>query len=108
MELQNHSFAVEHRKGSLNNVPDALSRTFEEEEPAIAALELERETNDQWYLKIVKDVQQYPRDFPTFKSGGGGGGRLYKYKPNKVIDESLGDDDAWKLAVPHEKRCEVL
>ena len=79
---------------------------FEEEEPPVAALELERETNDLWYsLTIVKEVQQRPRDFLTFKLAGG---RLYKYEPNEVIDESLCDDDAWKLAVPHEKRREVL
>ena len=71
LELQNHSFTVEHRKSSLNNVPDALSRMFEEEEPAVAALELTRDTNDHWYLKTVKEVQQQPRDFPTFKLVGG-------------------------------------
>ena len=71
LELQNHSFTVEHRKGSLNNVPDALSRMFEEEEPAVAALELERDINDHCYLKIMKEVQQRPRDFPTFKLAGG-------------------------------------
>ena len=37
LELQNYTARVEHRKSSLNNVPDALSRMFEEEEPAVAA-----------------------------------------------------------------------
>ena len=44
LKLQNCT--VEHRKGSLNNVPDALSRMFEEE-PAVAALELERDSHVQ-------------------------------------------------------------
>ena len=40
--LQMHSFDIEHRKGSLNCVPDTLSRMFEDDEeekvPAVGAV----------------------------------------------------------------------
>ena len=41
LELQDHSFDVEHRKGALNYVPDALSRMYEQEnELAVCAADV--------------------------------------------------------------------
>ena len=39
LELQGHKFTVEHWKGALNYVADALSRMYEEEDgPEVAAV----------------------------------------------------------------------
>ena len=48
-----HNFDVEHRKGSLNCVPDALSRMFEDDEEevsAVGAFSWATTTKDDWYL----------------------------------------------------------
>ena len=36
------------------------------------------------------------------------GGELYKYRPSKIVDETIGDEDAWKLVVPKEKQAQIL
>ena len=47
LEMQAYDYDVEHRKGSLNHVPDALSRMFEDEEaPDLASVEVSEETED--------------------------------------------------------------
>ena len=38
LELQAHRFIVEHRKGALSYVSNALSRMYEEDEPVIASV----------------------------------------------------------------------
>ena len=44
-------FDIQHRKGSLHYVPDALSRMFEDESEGLNAI---TETNDTWYDKELK------------------------------------------------------
>ena len=52
--LQMHNFDVEHTKGSLNCVPDTLSRMFEDDEeeeiPVVGAVSCATTTKDEWYL----------------------------------------------------------
>ena len=49
LELQGHKFTIEHRKGHLNYVADALSRMYEEEEgPEVAAMSWSTDTEDSW------------------------------------------------------------
>ena len=70
-----HNFVVEHRKGSLNCVPDALSRMFqndeEEEVPAVGAVSWATTTKDEWYLDWQKKVLNEPNRFPGWKVLGG-------------------------------------
>ena len=50
LELQGHHFTVEHRKGALNHVADALSRLYEDEEGSeVAAMSWSVDTKDTWY-----------------------------------------------------------
>ena len=106
-ELQGHHFTVEHRKGALNHVADALSRLYEDEEgPEVAAMSWSVDTEDTWYREWSAKVREQPNDYPTYKLVAG---NLYRYRPNPDIDTTLGnDEDAWKLVVPEEHRSEVL
>ena len=108
LELQGYRFIVEHKKGALNHVPDALSRMYEEDEgegPSIASIAWAVSTKDEWYLRLLREVTEDPTRYPRFKVIGG---QLYSYNPDPLVQEVLGDDDAWKIVVPSENRKEVL
>ena len=51
MELAQYDFDIQHRKGSLHHVPDALSRMFKDESECLNAI---TETNDMGYDKRKK------------------------------------------------------
>ena len=105
LKLQGYDFVVEHRKGALNYVPDALSRMEESSGPVYSAVTWAESTQDQWYLDWLRKVQESPNDYPKWKIVGG---QLYCYRPNETINVVMGDTDAWKIAVPKEMRGEVL
>ena len=51
LDLQGYDFEILHRPGTLNYVPDALSRMYEEDtDVSVAALHTTPETKDVWYL----------------------------------------------------------
>ena len=84
---------VEHRKGALNHMTDALSRLHEDEEcPEVAAMSWSVNTEDAWYREWSAKVREQPNDYPTYKL-------VASNLPE--IDTTLGDDeDAWKMVVP--------
>ena len=102
LEMQAYDYDVEHRKGSMNHVPDALSRMFEDEEvPELAAIDAIEETSDAWYKRIFEAVNQDPTEHPQWKVVRG---RLYTYRPNPMLEDLMEDEDSWKLVLPMEKR----
>lgn len=105
LELQGHDLTIEHRKGALNVVPDALSRMFEEDGPAIGAVSWSASTEDEWYLEQLAKVAKEPTEYPQWKILGG---NLYYYRPKQELEGLIDDDDAWKLVVPAEHRAAVL
>ena len=69
LELQGHKFTVEHRKGALNYVADALSRMYEGEEgPQVSAVSWFRNTEDTWYQEWCTKVKEQPNDYPRINS----------------------------------------
>ena len=66
LEMQAYAYDVEHRKGSLNHVPDALSRMFEDEEaPDIESVNVLEEINDAWCKRMFAAVSQNHSDQNT-------------------------------------------
>ena len=83
LELQGHQFTVEHRKGALNHVADALSRLYEDEEgPEVAAMSSSVDTEDTWYREWSAKVRKQPNDYPTYKL-------VYKSRINPVTSIAI-------------------
>lgn len=66
IKIQSYDFEVEHHKGSLNLAPDALSRMFEEENPAVslASMEITDETTDASHRRTHNQVRDAPTEHP--------------------------------------------
>ena len=63
------------------------------------------ETKDEWYLYWLGEVTRDPTAYPRCKAVEG---RLFFYYVDEAIGATVGDDEAWKLVVPREKRRAVL
>ena len=77
LEMQQWDFDVKHRKGSLHQFPDALSRMYEQEELEAAAFE---EVRDPWYLRMLKEVQDTPLKYKDWIVDEG---KLYRYRKDR-------------------------
>ena len=86
-------------------MPDALSRMYEEEDLEVSASTWASDTNDAWYLQWLEVVTRGRRAHPRWKVVAG---QLYFFAADETIDAAIGDDDAWKLVVPRERRRDVL
>lgn len=101
LKLSKYKYDIQYRKGSLNVVPDFLSRLDQDEEPISALLE----TADEWYLKRKADVQRHPHAFPNWKMEDN---LLFHHVVNTIIDFTVPDLDVWKLVLPRELRAKAL
>ena len=102
MKLQQYDMVLEHRKGVLNTVPDALSRAPRAE---INMLTLDENECiiDEWYQRMKGKVNSSPEQFPNWivKEG-----LLYKHNSLRIGPNT--NFPTWKLVVPTAFRDQVL
>lgn len=89
--LSPYNFIIEHRRGSENIVPDALSRSV----PVSA---IHTSVNDPWFNNIYSRCRDRPQTCPNFQIIDG---KLYRYTKGK---SSLTGDFDWKEVVPSDAR----
>lgn len=102
LELRNHDFNIEYRKGKLNVVPDALSREpLPYEESDTECCDATNEVSDCPWLESKKSqVLSHPEKFPDYFLDQG---NLYK---NCGIKEF--GMDGWNLCIPTGLRQKIL
>lgn len=91
LRLQVYDFELVHRKGSFNQVPDALSRN-------IGSVSIDQ-SGGEWYCNLKNNILKNPNDFPGFKCDEEG---VYKY----VSTSKNGF--VWKQVVPENLRMEII
>ncbi|XP_033227080.1 uncharacterized protein LOC117179418 [Belonocnema kinseyi] len=62
--LEGYHFMVKHRKGAFHHVPNALSRMYDPDSGVVCAID---KTDDLWYTRRTKLVQEIPYQFPHWK-----------------------------------------
>ena len=95
---------IEHRKGAMHRVSDALSRLNEldREEDEVASFE---EIIDPWYIKRIEEIQERPLKYRSWKVEGG---MICKQRLDPILGPITGEEDSWKLVAPTEHRGRVL
>jgi len=103
INLQQYDFEIIYRKGSLNQVADALSRQPSQEAPCEELLAIETPIQCQWYRNKYRQVQNNPDEQPDFTIRED---KLYK----RIMDTSDLKEHTrdWKLCVPTEARERLL
>ena len=100
MKLQQWDFEIVHRKGSQHQLPDALSRIYEE-----GLVKKFEEIRDPGYLRLVQAIEKWPKKYAGWRVENG---CIYKHRTNALLDPMDPDASGWKLVVPGEFKERVL
>lgn len=104
VRLQQYNFDIIHRKGKEHVLPDALSRSV----PIIDSLECSSEslnpTTDNWYLKMCRQVKEFPAKYPLWWLEDE---KLYKKAKHRYPDLS-SSDESWLVVVPKDYRSSII
>lgn len=98
LKLQEFDFELVHRKGKLNVIADALSRSVE-----IIDINVEGDIIDEEYKKLIAKIEKNPTKFPKFLIQND---KLYKHCSSKSIHGI--HENNWKLYVPNDFRDKVF
>lgn len=101
LELLEYDFDITHRKGTMHDVPDALSRRHEDEEH----IETIEDTTDKWYTYKKTQVQTRPEKNESWRIRNK---QLYFHRPNPLHSNLLPDTNPWKLVIPKDKITHIL
>ena len=98
VQIQQYDMNVIHRKGSAMQAPDALSRNPVEVTSAL--VDIPEAVEDNWYLKMVKNVEEKPESFEKFCLKDGVLFKLITVKSTLPLQ--------WVQVIPRETRRAVL
>lgn len=96
LRLAQFDFDVQHRPGTQNVIPDALSRN-------VSLIDITTLTPDEWYLTMIAKVNSFPDQYPDFRVMNN---CLYKHLPSILPNTSNVPD--WKLVIPTDNRQPIL
>ena len=79
MHLAQHDMEIIHRKGTLHQLPDALSRMFFDDTEEVVAV---NEIPESWYERRISKVAKEPNKFPDWQIVDG---KLFRHRPEPLI-----------------------